>query len=126
MRVLTLIPCLLACNAHAMDFDRSAKSGQTTRMGVYSNWGSDCKDRLGIVKVISKPSHGKLVPSQVASRVVWTRVTADGSTPCKGMPVQGFRVDYTSTPGFRGVDTFVLQFTYGNHVDIDHFTVSVH
>jgi hypothetical protein len=38
----------------------------------------------------------------------------------------GFRIDYTSVKGYRGIDSFVVEVAYGKRAPIqDSFTVSV-
>lgn len=94
-------------------------------MHVYRSWTNDCKSKLGIVKVLSKPSHGTLKPTQVKSTIGISRRNPEKSVHCKGVPTNGFRVDYTSAPGFRGIDQFTIQFTYGRGIDIDNYNVNV-
>jgi hypothetical protein len=79
---------------------------------VDRSWTDDCKSRLGIVKVLSKPSHGALTPSEVTSTIGTSRNNPERTAHCEGVPTNGFRVDYVSTPGFRGTDQFQMQFTH--------------
>jgi hypothetical protein len=45
---------------------------------------------------------------------------------CIGSELKGFRVDYTSQPGYRGVDSFFIEYTpAGRAAVIDSFTVNV-
>jgi hypothetical protein len=73
MRLLALAFVVLAGNAFAKDFTKSAKSGQATTMATYRSWGKDCSNRIGIVKVISKPAHGTLNPVHVDSTIGMSR-----------------------------------------------------
>ena len=125
MRLMALVLCLIPASAHAKDFVKSAKSGQTTTMANYRSWNKECKSKLGIVKVLSKPAHGTLTPVAVESVIPASRVTPEITAHCKGAPIIGFRVDYTPVSGYRGTDQFQLQFFYGRNVDIDNFTVNV-
>jgi hypothetical protein len=94
-------------------------------MATYKSWTQNCESRRGVVTVLSKPAHGRLVPSEVTSTITISRVHPERTAHCIGIPTNGFRVDYTSFPNFKGVDNFVLQFSYGDNVDVDHFTVNV-
>ena len=125
VRYLAVVLCLMAGNASARDFFRTARSGQTTKMHVYRSWTNDCQNKPGVVRVISKPSHGTLRPSQVTSKIGESRRNPGMTAHCKGVPTNGFRVDYTSQPGFRGTDRFTLQFEYGRAADIDNYVVNV-
>ena len=56
--------------AQAKDFTRTVIPGQTTRMKVYKSWNTrDCSPNTGIVKVLTKPQHGKLTPRKVAAKM---------------------------------------------------------
>jgi hypothetical protein len=125
MRLLAFILCFVVENAYAKDFVVSAKSGQSTTMHIYRSWTNDCKSKLGVVKVLSKPSHGRLTRSEVTAPIGISRNSPEETAHCKGVLTNGFRVDYISSPGFRGTDQFQIQFTYGRHVDIDNYTVNV-
>lgn len=126
MRLLGFLLCFFAGTAHAEDFVRSANSGRSTKMHIYRSWTTDCKSTLGIVKVLSKPSHGTLTPTEVTAPIGVSRWNPENTAHCKGVSTNGFRVDYVSAPGFRGTDNFQIQFTSGKHVDVDRYTVNVH
>jgi len=110
--------------ADAEFFSRSARPGQATRMHTYLAWKKDCSPNVGIVRLVTKPQHGTLKttrPNEVAARNRW-RLT----DPCIGKTMKGFRVEYTSVPGYRGPDSFVVEFTAGQRpTELDTFTVSV-
>ena len=125
MRLLICWLCLVAGSASAKDYVKSARSGQTTKMGIYRSWNNQCESKLGVVTVLSTPSDGTLTPSQITATIGTSRVNPERTAHCKGVPTNGFRVDYTSAPGFRGTDQFRLQFTFGRNVDIDNYTVKV-
>jgi len=126
MRLLGFLLCFFAGTAHAGDFVRSAKSGQSTKMHIYRSWTADCQSKLGIVQVLSKPSHGTITPTEVTAPIGVSRWNPESTAHCKGVLTNGFRVDYVSAPGFRGTDQFQIQFRSGNNVDTDNFTVNVH
>jgi hypothetical protein len=94
-------------------------------MYVYKSWTRNCESKPGLVKVLSKPMHGTIAPTVVAAKIGVSRVAPQKTAHCQGAPTEGFRVDYTSEPGFRGSDHFTLQFSYGKHTDIDNYTVNV-
>src|SRR5258708_7454242 len=94
--------------AHADMFDVSAPSGQKQRVHTYMSWKSkDCTANKGVVKVLSKPEHGTLMPSEVDAVIQRNRFRAQD--PCIGKPMKGFKVDYQSEPGFRGTDSFKIE-----------------
>jgi hypothetical protein len=129
MRFLAFALCLLAGitgNACAESFVKSAKSGESTMMHVYQSWTKDCQNKPGIVKVVSKPAHGTLKPTEVPSVIGVSRKNPEKTAHCKGTPTNGYRVDYISEPDFHGSDRFKIQFIYGkNNNDIDDYTVNV-
>ena len=112
-------------SAHAEALVRRALSGKTTRMFMYTSWNRDCSSKTGVVKVLAKPQHGTLTPRpDVDTTVGRNRVRPNNS--CFGMPIKGFQVDYTSRPGYRGTDSFVIEATFGTQATIvDTFTVIV-
>jgi hypothetical protein len=126
-------PFLLVCGVclamaaeplHAENFFRTAKSGQVTHMYNYHSWRRDCSANDGVVKVVTKPQHGKLKPSTVMSLVKINRFRADD--PCVGMMMKGFEVEYVSVPGYRGQDSFAIEITFGRRAPVvDTFAVSV-
>jgi hypothetical protein len=130
MRGLAIaLGCILAYGlpaAQARPFNRTVSAGQTTKMHAYqSHDDSDCAATVGVVKVLSKPSHGKITHHAVNSIIMfdhWGKL----HTHCVGTPVRAFQVDYTPAPGFHGVDKFSLDVTWGRAThDIDTYTVNV-
>lgn len=111
--------------AQALDFERTAPSGRATRMHIYKSWNRDCEANGGVVKVVRKPKHGKLSHRAVQTEIGYARLR--GFTRCTGTPIRGFQVDYQSNRGFRGVDTFVIEVTFGTRRrDVDTYFVDVH
>ncbi len=93
-------------------------------MHAYHSWGSGCVARTGVVKVLTKPQHGKLTTRIVDSKV--PRHRTRGATACFGKPIKAFQVDYTSRRGFRGTDSFKLEATFGSGLrEIDTYTITV-
>lgn len=111
--------------ALAVDFTVAAKSGRPTLMHVYRSWNANCQAKLGIVKVLAKPTHGRLRPTQVTTTISVSRFHPERTAHCVGKPTPGFRVDYTSESGFHGTDSFTIQFDYGHRLDSDNYTVNV-
>jgi hypothetical protein len=116
---------LTAANAFAVDYTRTVRSGQLSQMHVYRSWTDDCKSKLGVVKVLTRPAHGTLRPSQVSATIGVSRSDPERTAHCRGLPTDGFRVDYISDRGFRGTDRFQIEFSHGRHVDIDNYAINV-
>jgi hypothetical protein len=131
MRGLAIpLGCVLAYGlpaAQARPFDRTAAAGQTTKIYEYHSRGdSNCAATAGVVKVLSKPSHGTITHHAVNSIRILNH-QGKLQTHCFGTPVKAFVVDYTPAPGFHGIDKFSLDVTWGREQhDIDTYTVKVH
>jgi hypothetical protein len=108
----------------AIEFKREAVSGKTTKMWNYGSWDRNCETKGGVVKLLTKPSHGTATPRRTVAVAKFNRF--DPSDHCLGKPVSMFQVLYTSARGFHGTDTFQIERTlrYGRR-DIDTFTVEV-
>jgi hypothetical protein len=110
--------------AHGYTLSREASSGKKTLMYEYGNWRGGCSSYGGVVKVLSKPQHGKLTPKRATITIKSSRY-APGSK-CIGKAIQGFVVHYISAPGFRGNDNFTIEVSYPPHPpSVDTFTVHV-
>ena len=85
--------------------------------------------RLGqrcVVRVLAKPQHGKLTPHPSVDTTIVRNRFRPGDSRCQGVPVKGFQVDYRSTPGYHGTDSFVIEATFWHGEKIvDTFTVTV-
>jgi hypothetical protein len=122
--------CVLVCGipmlASADDFNKTAPPGVATVMHHYFGWDpKTCHPLSGVVKLLIKPKHGKLMTGQVDRIINNSRFT--GRSVCAGHPGKAFQIRYTSDPNFRGVDSFTVRATYGweNRVVIDTFTITV-
>jgi hypothetical protein len=105
--------------------DASVKSGVPTPIHTYLSWNNDCSPNAGVVRVATKPQHGKLTPSKVAAVARQNRFSTY-ATVCLGRTMPGFRVVYTSTPGYRGADSFAIEVIYGGRSPImDVYNVNV-
>lgn len=122
LAVLALTSLLSANEAMSESFVRSAKSGVSTKVYTYHAHNEDCSEAGGVIKVLTKPQHGKLRPSRDVSPMKRQRFGPDA---CAGKAMSGFRVDYTSTPGYRGVDSFVIEYTRHGKTMLDSFSVNV-
>ena len=112
--------------ASAMEFNRTVPSGVTSRVHHYRSWGKNCEGNGGMVKLLTKPQHGKLTTRTVDSRIEINRFARDGKTECTGRPIKAFEVNYRSDPGFRGTDTFTIEMVTGRGSrDVDNYTVNV-
>jgi hypothetical protein len=110
--------------AVGLEFKREAVSGKTTKMWNYGSWDRKCETKGGVVKLLTKPSHGTATPRRTVAVAKFNRF--DPSDHCLGKSVSMFQVLYTSARGFHGTDTFQIERTlwYGQR-DIDTFTVEV-
>jgi hypothetical protein len=108
----------------ASSFTRQAVSGQPKTVYVYRNWDKDCRERGGVVRVVTKPQHGRLSRERVVATMKSQGRTLD--THCNGVVIPGLQIQYTSSRGFRGTDQFTLERTLpGGRVDVDTFTMEV-
>jgi hypothetical protein len=110
--------------AHAEQFVRTVNSGQTALMYSYASWTKDCQPAHGVVKVLTKPRHGRLFPSK--GNITVTRSRFAEYAHCIGMKINGFKVEYRSTPGYHGTDSFTIEAAWGTaNREVDHYTVTV-
>jgi hypothetical protein len=108
----------------ASSFTQQAVSGQPKTVYVYRNWDKDCRERGGVVRVVTKPQHGRLSRERVVATMKSQGRTLD--THCNGVVIPGLQIQYTSSRGFRGTDQFTLERTLpGGRVDVDTFTMEV-
>ncbi len=119
--------CVLAFGiagvAQANDVSRTVASGQTAQMSNYRSWNNKCVSTPGVVKVLTKPRHGKLSTRIIDTTIGSPRIKR--KVDCRGVPTKGFQVNYTSDPGFHGTDNFSLDITWPTHADVDRFTITV-
>ena len=121
---IALMAALLPTAVAAESFVRSARSGVPVRVFTYHSHNQDCSEKFGVIHLVTKPRHGKAVPSRDVSIMQSNRY--NHRDRCIGSALKGFRVDYTSVPGFRGVDSFVIEYTPAGRATLtDTFTVNV-
>jgi hypothetical protein len=120
------ICCLTAPldRAFADAFDVSVRSGEKKRVHQYIHWNKDCSSRTGIVRVVNKPQHGKLVPSEENGIIKRNRFRPD-DLACVGKPIRAFIVYYQSDAGFHGQDRFTIEATYSKRQVLDVYNVTV-
>ena len=129
LATMALALCLLlSANAFAgtNSFSRTAVSGQPKRIAAYHSWDPQtCKSLSAKMTVLSKPSHGVLIPHVVPSTITQSRFGSVGH--CAGTPIKALQVDYKSAPGYRGTDTFTIEVIFGfeGRQDTDNYTVTI-
>ena len=113
--------CVGVPSASADDSSFIAEPGVPNLIWAYYSVNSTtCLSSSGLVKVLTKPQHGKLMP-RVMDYVIPRRGQA-----CGGKLIQAFVVHYTPDRAFRGNDRFSLDVTYGNgEREVDNYTISV-
>ena len=110
--------------AHGHYLTVRVHSGETKIVWRYANWTKDCTPEGGVISVKTKPEHGKLTKNP--GPVMLTRPRFQEMVHCLGQTREGMIVSYTSDPGFRGHDSFVLEVKYPGHpTDVDTFTIMV-
>ncbi len=124
--LVALFACALMTEPeHACAADRTVKSGVPTPIHTYMSWNDDCSPNSGVVKVASKPQHGKLTPERTSAVARQNRFSTY-ATSCLGKTMPGFKVVYTSSPGYRGPDSFTIEVIYGTRTPItDVYSVTV-
>jgi hypothetical protein len=118
--------CLLTAAAYANSLSRSAVSGQAKRVARYHSWDAyNCKSLAATVNIISKPSHGILIPHIVDTTITTSRYGSVGH--CSGTRLKALEIDYKSIPTYHGSDVFVLDVTFGfdQKRDRDTYTITV-
>ena len=110
--------------AHGRTMTNTVRSGTTALMYEYGNVRENCAQQGGIIKVRTRPQHGKLSQRSGVSTIGYVRFPEQAA--CGGTKVIGVHVYYVSDPGFHGTDHFSLEVIYPHHVvDVDTFTVNV-
>jgi hypothetical protein len=77
------------------------------------------------MNVLSKPSHGVLIPRVVPYTITTSRFGSVGN--CASKPIKALQIEYKSASGYHGTDTFTIDVTFGweGRRDIDTYTVTV-
>lgn len=118
--------CQWVTDACASSFSRTATSGQPKRIAAYHSWDpNSCKSLAATVTIASKPAHGVLIPHLVDTAITRSRFGSVGR--CAGTSIKALEIDYKSTRGFHGTDTFTLDVIFGweHRQDKDTYTVTV-
>lgn len=121
--VLTALPGL--SSAASWEYAREAQSGVPKVVWRYVGFNpKDCSERGGVARVVAKPQYGKLSKVRVVAPHLSDRLNPN--SPCLGKNVAGLQVTYTSAPGYRGADRFVIERTlWDGRVDVDTFVMTV-
>ena len=122
---LTILALLCAPEiAVGLELKRDAVSGKATVMFSYSSWDRNCQSQTGIVKLLTKPTHGTATYTRKTLVAKFNRFNS--SDPCLGRSFPMFQVMYASVPGYRGTDTFQVERTlWDGRRDIDTFRIQV-
>ena len=118
--------CQWVTDAGANSFSRTATSGQAKRIAAYHSWDPvTCKSLAATVNIVSKPAHGVLIPHIVDTTITRSRFGSVGR--CAGTSIKALEIDYKSTRGYHGTDTFTLDVIFGweHRQDKDTYTVTV-
>ena len=106
--------------------ERTVASGRPAQVAAYHSWDPvDCKSLAAKLTVLTKPSHGTLIPSLVPHVITTSRLGAPGS--CYGKPITALQLSYKSAPGYHGPDSFTIDVTFGfeNRKDRDAYSITV-
>lgn len=111
--------------AATWQYAREAQSGKPKVVWRYVGFNpKNCSERGGVARVVTKPQYGKLSKMRVLAPHLSDRLNPN--SPCLGKMVAGLQVTYTSAPGYRGTDRFVIERTLWNgRVDTDTFIMTV-
>jgi len=104
--------------------ERTVASGQSTMVGRYFTWKSDCSSAFGTVVVIDKPKHGTISNHLIDTEIGVSR-RKGAPDHCFGRPIRALAVFYKSQPGYHGIDNFTLDATFDAYRDVDTFTINV-
>jgi hypothetical protein len=108
----------------AEQFARSVQAGVLTTVYTYHSWDKDCVSKSGVVTVVTKPQHGTLSHTDDVSAP--SRNRFNPSDPCVGKPMNGFKVQYISAPGYHGPDSFVIEVQFPKRpLQRDSFSVTI-
>jgi hypothetical protein len=106
-----LVSCLavFVTSAHAQmpnQITKHVSSGKTKTVWIYKPAERSCESARGTATLVSKPKHGT-VANRLESTTYGGRYRR--TRHCYGKPTLGFVITYTSNPGFRGVDHFIIE-----------------
>jgi hypothetical protein len=104
---------------------KTVQAGVTTELHAYTSWQQHtCATNGGVVRPVSKPQHGTLIPRKGTRMFPTSR---HGPDECAGRAYPAFVIFYRSDPNFRGVDSFSVEVTFGGSAtgEVDDYTVTV-
>jgi hypothetical protein len=121
--VASIVLVAMSNLAHGRTVIRSVGAGKSL-MWRYGNVQKDCSPEGGVIKVHTRPQHGKVTQQPGLTPITFARFPE--MVPCLGKIINGLHVYYVPDPGFRGTDSFSIEVIYPGHpTDIDAFTVNV-
>jgi hypothetical protein len=122
-----LLPVVLGADfADANMISRTARSGQPTRIAAYHSWDpASCVSLAATMNVTTKPAHGVLTARIVPHTITTSRFGTVRN--CAGKPIKALAIEYRSTPGFRGADSFMIDVVFGwqGRRDTDNYLITV-
>ena len=93
--------------AAAEQYTRTVSPGRTAQLIVYKAWDPvHCGSMFAVAKLAVPPQHGKMSHHTTPATIPVSRF--GGRDHCYGQPTTGFAIMYTSSPGYRGTDSFTL------------------
>lgn len=113
-------------HSSAANITRVVPSGKKVFIRGHHSWDRDCRSATGQVKLLVKPRNGTLTTGFGETTIRNNRYRPGVVPRCAGKPVKTFEVYYSSPPGFRGRDSFVIEVTHGpGRSAIDHYSLRV-
>jgi hypothetical protein len=122
--ITVLVGITVSAQGGGLTHTYSVGAGKVALMWRYLSLQKDCSPEGGIIKVHTRPQHGKLTQQPGLSTLEGYRFIT--SAPCIGKTGPSLNVYYTSDPNFHGTDGFTIEVIYlGHPADIDTFIVNV-
>lgn len=124
--VVCFLACQVASSAHAEHRTKTVPAERTTQIVVHTAWDPYyCGSVHGVVKVLTKPQHGRLSNRLIPTTIGLSRFGSSGQ--CYGKPTTGFAIYYTPVRGFRGTDSFSFDIRWPviSRQATDTYTVNV-
>ena len=104
---------------------RAALSGTRQRVGFYAEVNPDCSSAgIPAVRVEALPAHGTVVTAQGEAYTNYP--SSNQRYACNAIKSRMMEVFYTSVPGYRGSDEFVVRTIFADGVArTDQYTMNV-
>ena len=104
-RLVWIVSIVVFNSASARTFEQTVTAGRSTVIKTYRSWDTNCAPTKGVVKLQTRPQHGRLTVKNINS-VVPEIDFANVRTACAGKPSPGFQITYMPVPGYVGIDSF--------------------